>query len=245
MGLSFDADPNTTEFNFFATHLDASNQTNRTAQAGFINSLVANSTTPAVLAGDMNSRPSTDSYALLASNWTDATNIANPGIMRNTQIDYVFYRSDQWRVQQRGQFIVNPTTTIASDHYPLLTVIDLYSPNADFDGDFDVDGADLLIWQRHAGADGGPAQGDADENGAVNDADLNVWRAQFGTARPQPPRAATVPEPCTGAAIALATTPVLTARRLCFRFRRRCRSSQRIMACSQESSSPCGGSPAR
>ena len=67
MRLSFDADPRTIEFNFFATHLDASNQANRTAQAGAVNNLVANSAIPAILAGDMNSRPSTDSYALLAS----------------------------------------------------------------------------------------------------------------------------------------------------------------------------------
>jgi endonuclease/exonuclease/phosphatase family metal-dependent hydrolase len=118
MGLSFDADPQTVEFNFFATHLDASNQSNRDAQAAFINGLVASSTTPALLAGDMNSRPSTTSYAALAGVWNDATNIANPGLPRSTQIDYVFYRSPAWRVQQLGRFEINLTTYAASDHYP-------------------------------------------------------------------------------------------------------------------------------
>ncbi|WP_428304511.1 endonuclease/exonuclease/phosphatase family protein [Lacipirellula sp.] len=128
MGLSFDADPQTVEFNFFATHLDASNQSNRDAQAAYINGLVASSATPALLAGDMNSRPSTTSYAALAGVWNDATNIANPGLARTTQIDYIFYRSPAWRVQQLGRFEVNLTTYTASDHYPILAEFAIPEP---------------------------------------------------------------------------------------------------------------------
>lgn len=47
-------------------------------------------------------------------------------------------------------------------------------PSADFDDDGDVDGADLLAWQR--------GQGDADGNGVVDGVDLAVWRSQFGAA---------------------------------------------------------------
>ena len=225
MGLSFDADPRTVEFTFYATHLDASNQSNRNAQAAFINNLVAASTAPALLAGDMNSRPSTASYAALAAQWTDATNVASPGISRNTQIDYIFHRTNQWRVEQAARFIVNDTTREASDHFPLLAVINLPNTNADFDGDDDVDGADFLIWQRHNGANGKLAQGDANEDGRVNDADLAVWRAQFGTPRPQPPRANAVPEPCVAAATAaiVAAQPFIVRRFGARRAASRCR----------------------
>jgi endonuclease/exonuclease/phosphatase family metal-dependent hydrolase len=225
MGLSFDADPRTAEFTFYATHLDASNQSNRNAQAAFINELVAGSTAPALLAGDMNSRPSTASYAALATEWIDATNIANPGITRSSQIDYIFHRTNQWRVQQACRFIVDATTAVASDHYPLFGIIDLPNPNADFDGDYDVDGDDLLVWQRNADASGTIAQGDANEDGRINDADLAVWKAQFGTPRPQPPRTAAVPEPCAAAATAaiVVAQPFIVRRFCCRRATSRCR----------------------
>ena len=227
MGLSFDADPRTTEFIFYATHLDASNQANRDAQAAFINNLVAGSTTPALLAGDMNSRPSTTSYAALAAKWTDATNIANPGITRSSQIDYIFHRTNQWRIDQAGRFIVDSTTSVASDHYPLFAIINLPNPNADFDGDYDVDGDDLLIWQLNTGANGTLAQGDANEDGRINNADLAVWQAQFGTPRPQPPRTAAVPEPRVAVAIVaiVATQPFLARRFGVRRATQRCRCS--------------------
>jgi endonuclease/exonuclease/phosphatase family metal-dependent hydrolase len=225
MGMSIDADPRTAEFTFYATHLDASNQSNRNAQVAFINNLAAGSTAPAILAGDMNARPSNEAYAALATGWTDATNVNDPGIPRSSQIDYIFYRGNQWRLEQAGRFIVNPTTAVASDHYPLLTVINLPNPNADFDGDYDVDGADFLIWQRHTGGDGTLAQGDANEDGRVNDADLAVWKAQFGTPRPQPPRAAAVPEPCSAAATAaiVAAQPFIVRRFGVRRATSRCR----------------------
>lgn len=196
MKLSFDPDPTTAEFIFLATHLDASNEANRNAQATFINNLTERVTTPMLLAGDMNARPSTEPYGRLASTWTDATNVADPGIPRSSQIDYIFHRSaGAWEVAQQGRFIVNTTTAIASDHYPLLTVFNLPYLNADFDGDYDVDGNDLLVWQRHYGTAGSASQGDANEDGQVNAADLQVWRAQFGTPRPQPSRATAIPEP--------------------------------------------------
>ncbi|HEX6963811.1 MAG TPA: hypothetical protein VF175_18230 [Lacipirellula sp.] len=68
---------------------------------------------------------------------------------------------------------------------------------ADFDRDSDVDGADLLIWQRALGDDGS-AGGDADRNGIVDAADRGAWREAFGAttataAVPTPePRAASL-----------------------------------------------------
>jgi glucose/arabinose dehydrogenase len=54
--------------------------------------------------------------------------------------------------------------------------------SADFDLDGDADGQDFLAWQRGVGLTGGAnrGDGDADGNGAVNAADLNVWETGFG-----------------------------------------------------------------
>ena len=75
--------------------------------------------------------------------------------------------------------------------------------DADFDNDGDVDGADLVIWQRGLGANSGATngQGDANGDGAVNGADLAIWKGLFGT--PAVAAAGAVPEPAT-ALLALA-----------------------------------------
>ena len=56
-------------------------------------------------------------------------------------------------------------------------------PNADFDSDADVDGADFLSWQRGIGMTSGAGRddGDADGDGDVDGTDLAVWRSAFGT----------------------------------------------------------------
>lgn len=85
-------------------------------------------------------------------------------------------------------------------HYVLangLSGIGLATPlpqgdSADFDGDQDVDGADLLIWQRGVAAGtGSAATGDANGDHDVNGQDLAIWKQQFGQAN----LAAPVPEP--------------------------------------------------
>ena len=57
------------------------------------------------------------------------------------------------------------------------------SPSADFDEDDDIDGADLLAWQRGYGMTSGAAiaDGDANADGAVDGVDLAVWVEQFGS----------------------------------------------------------------
>jgi hypothetical protein len=54
--------------------------------------------------------------------------------------------------------------------------------NGDFNGDEFVDGSDYVIWQKNRGITSGAAhaQGDANVDGAVNSADHDVWRGQFG-----------------------------------------------------------------
>jgi hypothetical protein len=54
--------------------------------------------------------------------------------------------------------------------------------DADFDGDGDVDGRDFLTWQRNLGTNGTQAQGNANSTGAIDAADLAIWKQQFGAA---------------------------------------------------------------
>ncbi len=61
-------------------------------------------------------------------------------------------------------------------------VIQRPTSSADFDGDGDVDGDDLLRWQRGLGtfASATHGMGDADYDGNVLADDLAIWRQQFG-----------------------------------------------------------------
>jgi hypothetical protein len=55
-------------------------------------------------------------------------------------------------------------------------------PDADFDGDGDVDGGDFLAWQRGYGIpapNATKANGDADHDGDVDGDDLEFWKEQF------------------------------------------------------------------
>jgi hypothetical protein len=73
---------------------------------------------------------------------------------------------------------------------------------ADFDQDGDVDGADVLIWQRGVGVGMTLAEGDADGNADVDGVDLGVWRHQFGATATVLPAGSAVPEPTGLAAVA-------------------------------------------
>jgi hypothetical protein len=85
------------------------------------------------------------------------------------------------------------------------------APDADFDNDGDVDGADLLIWQANLGLTGATnAQGDADGNGAVNAADLTHWKGTFGGAVVV---SAGAPEPAAAALIAWTLAGLAAVRR--------------------------------
>ena len=142
LGLSLDSNPATAEFNLFATHLAHDSPAGRQQSATFINNLVSSSTVPSILAGDMNANPGSTAFNILDNQWTDATNVAHSGKNRDNQIDYVFYRStSQWTVTTAGQFILNATTNVASDHDPLLAVLDL--PN--------VWPGSALVWNNNTG----------------------------------------------------------------------------------------------
>src|SRR5215813_12087874 len=150
LGLSFDSNPATAEFNFFATHLAHDSTAGRQQSATFINGLVSSSTVPAILAGDMNFNPGSTAFNIIDNQWLDATNISNSGKNRDNQIDYVFYRSSsQWNVTKPGQFILNSTTNVASDHDPMLAVLDL--PN--------VWPGNNLVWNVNTGVATGVSSG--------------------------------------------------------------------------------------
>jgi hypothetical protein len=82
----------------------------------------------------------------------------------------------------------------------------------DFDVDGDVDGGDLLRWQRLLGATGaGPSYlaADGSLDGVVNGADLAVWREQFGRKVvyppiPSDPASTNVTEPAGAALVGIA-----------------------------------------
>jgi hypothetical protein len=81
-------------------------------------------------------------------------------------------------------------TTAANRAAVMERVLDFFglenaAPNADFDGDGNVDGRDFLTWQRGFGAaNATPAQGDANGNGIVDGDDLTVWQDQYGSPAP-------------------------------------------------------------
>ena len=85
----------------------------------------------------------------------------------------------------------------------LLSVIDASQPNADFNADGTVDGADFLAWQRGFALTGQTnyTNGDANADGLVDAADLAMWQSQFG-AVPFTPATNQVPEPASHVLVA-------------------------------------------
>jgi hypothetical protein len=84
--------------------------------------------------------------------------------------------------------------------------------NADFDDDGDVDGQDLLSWQRGVGqANPTLADGDADDDNDVDGADLTVWKEQFGPAAGAAAVSAATSCGCGGGSAALSAVPEPTS----------------------------------
>lgn len=90
---------------------------------------------------------------------------------------------------------------------------------ADFDGDGNVDGDDLLALIVGFGKSGGASltDGDANRDGRVDRTDLDVWRQQLGTANRLaggPLVSASIPEPSTAALLAMALCAICFWRRI-------------------------------
>ncbi|MCC6493644.1 MAG: hypothetical protein IT424_11565 [Pirellulales bacterium] len=91
--------------------------------------------------------------------------------------------------------------------------------SADFDADGDVDGADLLIWQRGlAATSAGLSQGDANGDAVVDQLDLDIWKRTYGGVMASEAAAtgAAVPE-AAAAALALGALMVIPAMHRNFR----------------------------
>jgi hypothetical protein len=111
-----------------------------------------------------------------------------------------------WYTQESGDSNLFPSLAI---EYELVEALP-----GDFDGDGDVDGADLLLWQGELGAAVTPGVGaDGSGNGLVDGADLAIWSANFGRPESSPIAAAgtSVPEPT---AAGLAMVALLAGARL-------------------------------
>jgi endonuclease/exonuclease/phosphatase family metal-dependent hydrolase len=112
---------------FTSTHFDQGrDEGNRLAQAARLNALSAGEGTPAILAGDMNSRPDTEVMRMLEAPWTNATT-ADPSLppvadgRPRFRGDYVLMRPAHcWRVIESSIL----EDRIASDHRPVLAVLE-------------------------------------------------------------------------------------------------------------------------
>jgi endonuclease/exonuclease/phosphatase family metal-dependent hydrolase len=120
-------------FSFLATHFDFSkDSTDRSSATSEIGRLAgAEPNRPALLAGDLNSTPGSPTLKALGALWKVAgegrelftTPVARP---RN-QIDFILYRpADRWRVVEVRVL----DEAIASDHRPILAVLELLSPRS-------------------------------------------------------------------------------------------------------------------
>lgn len=125
------------------------------------------------------------------------------------------YRLYVARKEHAGNAATQALLDQASGHLNALeieqarAVLDGVDPPGDFDNDGDADGADFLKWQQQSGLTGlFPLQrraADANADGVVNGADLDVWKTATAAAGGTAIGASTVvPEPHAGALAAAA-----------------------------------------
>jgi hypothetical protein len=86
------------------------------------------------------------------------------------------------------------------------STLELAAPAGDFDEDGDVDGRDLLAWQREVGAQGlfpvSDNRGDANGDGIVDETDLSHWRESLAAGATLAMAAVAIPEPSAGLLLA-------------------------------------------
>lgn len=116
---------------FVSTHFQHNVPEDRVAEANAVNSLFASDDDGlrTILAGDMNARPDEEPVTVLLKKWNNAIDEAAtptaPATKPRSRIDYVFYRkATQFRLVEST---VIPEA-IASDHRPVLAVLELQSP---------------------------------------------------------------------------------------------------------------------
>ena len=119
--------PSGDEIVFIGTHLDHTrNQSDRIAQAKRLNRLFKRNKMPSILAGDLNATPESEPMRIFFRFWTDASaRVPQPTFPSSSprrRIDYVLFRpASRWRVLESRVI----EEKVASDHYPLLVVLEL------------------------------------------------------------------------------------------------------------------------
>ncbi|QDT00825.1 dockerin type I domain-containing protein [Adhaeretor mobilis] len=117
----------------------------------------------------------------------------------------------------------NPAFLTTGDVEYISPIID-----ADFNNDGEVDGIDLLVWQRGFNTPSATtAQGDADGNGEVDAQDLAAWHAAYDASSLAAANSFAVPEPASSSLLVLAITG-LASRRVPHRSRRAGNHRQRL-----------------
>lgn len=110
-----------------ATHLDARRpEAERIASARALNELAASRpAAPAILAGDLNASPESETLQILSEFWRNATREplpTSPAQQPRRQIDFVLLQpGPRWRVVEARVL----DEEVASDHRPLLVVLEL------------------------------------------------------------------------------------------------------------------------
>jgi len=116
---------------FVSTHFQHNVSEDRVAEAKAINSLFADpgDPLPTILAGDMNALPADEPVQILHQRWTcaidDPPAPSAPSDKPTSRIDYIFYRPvARFRLVQ-AEVIAE---SMASDHRPVLAVLELLGP---------------------------------------------------------------------------------------------------------------------
>ncbi len=119
------------EIVFIGTHLDhTKDPVDRLAQAKQINKIFRDNPLPMILAGDLNAIPGSRTMEVLSGLWSDAC-FNNPvptypSSNPKKRIDYVMFKpANRWRIIETK--VVDEK--IASDHCPLLVVLELLPEN--------------------------------------------------------------------------------------------------------------------
>jgi endonuclease/exonuclease/phosphatase family metal-dependent hydrolase len=112
---------------FTSTHLDQGRDPeDRLAQARYLNELlVRGEGRPAILAGDLNSRPDTEVMEIFEAQWAMAPAVdpspTTPSGRPRSRVDHVFFRpAESWRVLESRVIDEH----VASDHRPVLVVLE-------------------------------------------------------------------------------------------------------------------------
>jgi mannan endo-1,4-beta-mannosidase len=108
------------------------------------------------------------------------------------------------------QAVLGHEDVITLNELPVMPWKTTASPDGDYDDDGDVDGADLLVWQQQLGRTGG-ASADGNGDSVVDGRDLALVQSLFGVDA----ASGAVPEPA-GVSLVLAAVVAVAARRRAF-----------------------------